>query len=353
MSVTVSDLLKLPSLRQATVIGGHRGLSRIVSSISVLESTDPDVLVENVFPAGEFYGSEIVITGFLNCLDDIDCQCANIQRLAEGGEVGLILFYVGVYLPYVDQRLIDLADQLDFVLVQMPWGQKELRYGEVISDVIECIYHDRNRGESIVYDILTRVSSLPQPQRTISTVLKMLSDLLSASAILTDGFLQVLNLAAWPRNLERTLKEHLFDLRRYTKQEGSTACPFLPNGHIFHASILPDGGSLMELFLIKEGQPLSQTLQEQCVDVIRLSLNIWGQQHGVIAIRELIRAILQDEPIKMRRLADLFHIHITAIREMWILDGHGRRVRPADGQGTGRLARLSGELCRHRVCRPV
>ena len=92
MSVTVSDLLKLPSLRQATVIGGHRGLSRIVSSISVLESTDPDVLVENVFPAGEFYGSEIVITGFLNCLDDIDCQCANIQRLAEGGEVGLILF---------------------------------------------------------------------------------------------------------------------------------------------------------------------------------------------------------------------------------------------------------------------
>lgn len=196
MSVTVSDLLKLPSLRQATVIGGHRGLSRIVSSISVLESTDPDVLVENVFPAGEFYGSEIVITGFLNCLDDIDCQCANIQRLAEGGEVGLILFYVGVYLPYVDQRLIDLADQLDFVLVQMPWGQKELRYGEVISDVIECIYHDRNRGESIVYDILTRVSSLPQPQRTISTVLKMLSDLLSASAILTDGFLQVLNLAA-------------------------------------------------------------------------------------------------------------------------------------------------------------
>ena len=332
MSVTVSDLLKLPSLRQATVIGGHRGLSRIVSSISVLESTDPGVLVDNVFPAGEFFGSEIVITGFLNCLDDIDCQCANIQRLAEGGEVGLILFYVGVYLPCVDQRLIDLADQLDFVLVQMPWGQNELRYGEVISDVTECIYHDRNRGESIVSDILARVSSLPQPQRTISTVLKMLSDLLSASAILTDGFLQVLNLAAWPRGLERTLKDHLTDLRRYTKQEGNAPCPFLPDGHIFHASILPDGGQLMEFFLIKEGQPLSQTLQEQCVDVIRLSLNIWGQQHGVIAIRELIRAILQDEPIKMRRLADLFHINIAAIGEMWILTG-------TDGASIQRLAR--------------
>ena len=112
MSVTVSDLLKLPSLRQATVIGGHRGLSRIVSSISVLESTDPDVLVDNVFPAGEFYGSEIDSSpASLNCLDDIDRQCANIQRLAEGGEVASFCS-MGVYLPYVDQRLIDLADQL-------------------------------------------------------------------------------------------------------------------------------------------------------------------------------------------------------------------------------------------------
>ena len=40
MSIMVSDLLKLPSLRQAEVVGGHRGLNKIVSSISVLEGTD-------------------------------------------------------------------------------------------------------------------------------------------------------------------------------------------------------------------------------------------------------------------------------------------------------------------------
>lgn len=50
MSVSVGDLLKLPSLRRAKVLGGHRGLSKIVSSISVLESTDPGVLVDEVFP---------------------------------------------------------------------------------------------------------------------------------------------------------------------------------------------------------------------------------------------------------------------------------------------------------------
>lgn len=63
MSVTVADLLNLPSLRQAKVLGGRNGLGKIVSSISVLESVDPGILIDPLFPQGEFYGSEIVITG--------------------------------------------------------------------------------------------------------------------------------------------------------------------------------------------------------------------------------------------------------------------------------------------------
>lgn len=122
MSVTIADLLTLPSMRGAQVLGGARGLSKIVSSISVLESTDPSVLIDCLFPKDEFFGSEIVITGFLNALNDVECQCANMRRLAAGGEVGLILFYVGVYLQKVDQRLIDVADELDFVLITMPEG---------------------------------------------------------------------------------------------------------------------------------------------------------------------------------------------------------------------------------------
>lgn len=196
MSVTVEELLKLPSLRQAKVLGGHRGLSKIVSSISVLESTDPGALINGLFPQGEFYGSEIVITGFINIVDDIDCQCANIRRLAEGGEVGLILFYVGVYLPRVDQRLIDLANELDFVLISMPEGQRSLRYSEVISDVTEHIFRDRTRSASIVTDILARVSDLPEHQRTVNTVIKMLSDHLSASVVLCDSGFRIQNLVS-------------------------------------------------------------------------------------------------------------------------------------------------------------
>lgn len=119
MSVTVSDLLKLPSLRQAKVLGGAGGLQKVVSSISVLESSDPSVLISEVFPRDKYSGSEIVITGFLNCINDVDRQCSNLMRL------------------------IDIADAHDFVLICMPEGQRHLRYSDLITDVTECIYRDR------------------------------------------------------------------------------------------------------------------------------------------------------------------------------------------------------------------
>lgn len=321
MSVTVSDVLKLPSLRHATVVGGENGLSKMVSGISVLESIDPQVLVDNIFRSGEFMANELVITGFLNCTDNVDLQCANIRRMAEGGEVGLILFYVGVYMQEVDRRLIDLANSLDFVLIQMPVGEKELRYGEVITEVMECIFRDREKGDSMVADILARITALPEHQRSVSTTLKILSDRLMASVVLTDCSLNILNLAAWPSNMADLIIKHQKQLGSAMQTQGNSAYLFLPDCLVYHSAIVPESGPQMELFILKEGSQLSQSLWENAVDVVRLGINIWGKQHGSIAISELIRSILQDDPMKMRRLADIFHIPIEKIHEMWIFSG--------------------------------
>ncbi|MDO4544549.1 MAG: PucR family transcriptional regulator ligand-binding domain-containing protein [Bacillota bacterium] len=317
MSVTVSDLLNLPSLRQATVVAGKKGLNKIVSSISVLETTDTSYLVDGLFQQGEFFGSEIVITGFLNCIDDVDCQCDNIRRLAEGGEIGLILFYVGVYMPRIDKRLIDLANELDFVLIQMP-KSKNLRYGEVISDVSEYIHNDRAKNDFIVSDILARVSRLPEHQRTINTVLRMVSDGIMASVLLTDNSMNLINIAAWPQNVEPEIKSNLAKIIQLVKSGDS-----LKDTNIYLFPIVPDDNHPMNLLLIKEGATLSTMLQSQVTDIVRISLNIWGKNHGNIALHELFRAILQDDPLKMRRLADIFHITISDIHELWVLSGTG------------------------------
>lgn len=170
MSVTVSDLLNLPSLRRARVIAGQGGLTKIVSSVSVLESTDPGVLVDEVFPKEEYFGGEIVITGFLNMPENVELQYKNMLRLAEGGEAGLILYYVGAYLKKIDPSLLQLADEKDFVLIVMPEGDVTLRYSEVISEATELIYRDKIQNNSIVSEILQRVSVLSPYQRTVPTI---------------------------------------------------------------------------------------------------------------------------------------------------------------------------------------
>lgn len=318
MSVTVEQLLKLPSLSRAKVVGGRGGLSKVVSSISVLESTDPGALVDEVFPQGEFFGSEIVITGFLNSVDNVPLQLANIRRLAQGGEVGLILFYVGVYLPRIDPQLIALADELDFVLIVMPEGEATLRYGEVINDVMACIYRDRAQSSSIVLDILANISALPKHLQTVNTALKILSDRISASVLLCDASFHILNLVAWPRGIEASVAGGFRRMQSYPPPGGSQTCPFVPDARIYRMSLGVDGGQQMELLLIKAGLPFDPATLGQVMDATRICINIWGRRHGEIAIHELIRAILQDEPLKMRRLAEIFHVDVASLHEMWI-----------------------------------
>ena len=318
MSVTVADLLKLPSLRNARLAAGRGGLDRPVSSISVLEYADANALQNELFENNEFYGSEIVITGFTSIPRDVEAQCANIRRLAGAGEVGLILFYVGIFMPKVDRELVELADSLDFPLIVMPEKQMNQRYSEVICEVMEAIFRDQNSAAGLVGDILQRMSLLPEHQRTPDTVLRLLSDRIRASAALSDRARHVLSAANWPRTLEFRPEQVLPALPALPQPWGA---PMELEGGRFqlYRCSLSDTASGMELFLLKEGTPLSPETARQSAEVVRLAVNLWGRGHDREVMSELVRAILRDEPLKMRRLADIFHVDVASIHSMWVL----------------------------------
>ena len=154
MSITVADVMKLPSMRGAKVLGGAGGLARVVSSISVLEYAQTSAIQSELFDRVEFLGNELAITGFMNNPDDVELQCTNIRRMASIGEVGVILFYVGIVMKKVDRQLIDLANALNFPLICMPVGQMNQRYSEVICEVMELIYRDQMAGANLVSELL-------------------------------------------------------------------------------------------------------------------------------------------------------------------------------------------------------
>lgn len=312
MSVTVADILTFPCLKEARVVAGKGGLNKIVSSVSVLEFANANDLQKEILSNIEFYGSEIVITAFANIPNNIDQQCANIRRLAAVGEVGMILYYVGILMPKVDQALIDLANQLDFVLIVMPEKRLDLRYSEVICEVMEAIFHDHSTSLTLVSDILAQISRLPDHQRTVDTVLRLVRDRIRCTMLLVDHNRRTLGMETWPVSLELNLKE---------LPQVSTMTPILisKDRSMWRCPLEPNNSQSMELYLIKDGSALPKELVVQVVDVVRLAVNLWSSHHADVQISELVRAILRDEPLKMRRLAELFHIDVASMHSMWIL----------------------------------
>ena len=320
MSVTVADLLKLPCLREAKLIAGEKGLIRIVSSISVLEYAEVTSLHDALFKNNAFYGSEIVISGLINIKDDVAAQCANIRRLSEVGEVGLILYYVGIFLPCIDQQVIDLANELNFALICMPENRLDLRYSEVICEVMEAIFKDQMLDTHFVSEILERISVLPIHQQSIDTVLKMLSDRIRASCILTDNTFSELNAASWPRTLSLAIDSILPQLDFLQKENPSVLDE--PDGKKMWVCKLPitnDKAPNMHLFILKEQESLSMEIAKQAAEVVQIAVNIWSHNHGQLGTSELVQAILKDEPMKMRRLAEFFNIDVASIHTMWVL----------------------------------
>ncbi|WP_027822028.1 PucR family transcriptional regulator ligand-binding domain-containing protein [Lactiplantibacillus plantarum] len=134
MSVTTHEILKLPALKGAKVIAGAAALDKIVGSVSVLEYSQPTMVQNEILQHINFNHDEIVLTAFASIKNDITAQCRNIELLATAGEIGIILFYVGLIVPTIDPRVIATAEQHDFLLLCMPKNEPNITYSSVITE---------------------------------------------------------------------------------------------------------------------------------------------------------------------------------------------------------------------------
>lgn len=349
MSITVSQLMNLPCLRRAKVLAGHNSLDRIVTSITVLEYSTPTEMQKKLFESIDFWGSELILTGFCNIADDVEAQCDNIRMFAMAGEVGIILYYVGLIMPQVDPKLIELANELDFVLICMPENEPNLRYSEVIHEAMDAIVRDELNNPSFTIDLLEQMTKVPPSQQSVKTILRITSDRLRASAVITDSEYRVLSEASWPRNQNLSWA----DMIDRTAMHGGSDCAWEIKGTqnlwVYKAELHPGNHSRMFLFVFSERGKLDQLLWKQVVEGVRVSMGVWGKTHDQTDLSELARAIILDEPIKMRRLGDLYHIDVASLSDMWILRSlKGENLSP----WTGEISRLSSlytgvGLCEH------
>ena len=296
----------------AEVLAGHAGLTNPVESISVLEYGATTAILDQLFRNNIFSGNELVVTAFANIRDDVDAQCDNIRRYHAVGSVGVIIYYVGIIMPEIDQKLIDVCDELGFVLISMPPMKMDLRYSEVITEVLFSIFREQQKKRFFVSSILDRLSGLPPEQRNMSTLLHMLSEHLRASVILTDRKGKLDTAVFWPRIIADFVSDNVPDWIK--KVAGSNRIP-VPlegkTGWLYRCPTLLNDSDDLHLYLLKFDELLTDDILWQASELIRLFIHIWNKNHGKFVTAELIRAILNGNQIQMNRLAEVFHIQVN------------------------------------------
>ena len=328
MSVTVQEALKLPSMRNAYVAAGNGGLAGDLFGVTVFDYPGTPALLEKCLSTPSHNpGRQMILTSFSGIEDDEALQCECLRRLHQNGEAALVLYYVGAVVKKVFPALRQLADSLDFPLIVMPEGRMDLRYGDMISELGSVLLSDKVRySGSMVTEIISQVSKLPQDRRTVDSVLSLLSGRLHVSLILTDSKLNELGFSPWPSHntsLADLITEE--NVSHHVKRRKSFSP--VPGSYIWYAQIHDRGIEPMRLFLIEEGSVLNDVSVDMAKETVQLAVELWSNSHSAVLTSELVKAILNDEPIRMRRLSEDLHIDIKSIHTTWLI----RRTDGAEG----------------------
>lgn len=126
MAITCRNLLELPTLKQLKAVGGLNGLDRIIRWVHVADVPE----VTNWVQGGELLfitglGIKNEIRSILHLINEV-----NAKKLA-----GLVI-NVGPYIPEIPVAAIELANELDFPLFELPWAVKLVEVTEALCSLI-------------------------------------------------------------------------------------------------------------------------------------------------------------------------------------------------------------------------
>lgn len=328
MSVTVADCMKLPALREAQLIAGNSGANRVVTAVSVIEYPKISLLSSDLV-----VGNEMMISALVFIKDDVEQQCQLVKHIHSMGGACLVLYYVGVFVPELDDRLIETANRLGFPLIAMPTGRMDYRYSDLITEVMEQVFIDQKQERYYVSEMVNRISQLPSQHQTMGSVLRLLSDRLHCTLLLADRYLKGKAAAAWPISNQWDYRAVLECFSENRVLSSKPLVEYICEKKVFAWDFPVRSKRKQDFHLFVLDEQGTQTNEDlsQAAEVIELFLNIWNRDHNYEGTDALVHAILSDQPAEKERLAAQMHIDIEPIHTVWILKIRNENGKPVDG----------------------
>lgn len=328
MSVTVKDCLHLPSLSFGRVVGGKAGLEKIVSSVSVLEVFDHTEL-------NAFTPNELIISALYGVRDDVDKQCEVLQELSDTGGIALVLFYVGRIVPVVDEKLIRLADKLEFPLIEIKSDDYRIKYSDIISDVMSSIIQNQTVSDDFVSTTEKRLAQLPTELRSMENLLDIMSNHFKCSLVLTGSAQMYFQSVYHPA---RTLTEpDLFYEQFHDEPAGYSHREILLDGtrfHLYKMDFSHSENTRMTLYASCRNTVLDEKILSDMCTCTRFFSTVWGYSLNPASPETLLSLILKADEKAALRFLQTADISFERLRNLMI-------ISPGDGDITALMSHIA------------
>ncbi len=298
MKLTVEDCLRLPTLTNAKVVAGTKGLKSEVKSITVIEFTEDFGIINTPH--------ELAITAFHAFRYNIERQCKTLRHLKTSGDVGLIIFYSDLILKGVDDKLLQTADELDFPLILLPGEDWGLAYSDVIKEVMDAVISTTRLGRSHIYNTIKKISEMKQGERTINKVLEIAGSLTGTNLMLCDRQYNLLAKTFYTSKNSINLNDILAKLRDQKELSLSTQTE-IGRIYSFHFFIQEN----THLILLATGSNFDIFTLSDIAEIVRLFSAIWDYDLTLSSKESIIPTLLEGRTLQIKSISTKYSIDIS------------------------------------------
>ncbi|MCR4391863.1 MAG: PucR family transcriptional regulator ligand-binding domain-containing protein [Candidatus Acetothermia bacterium] len=182
--LTLREGLQLAEpLRRARVLAGEGGLDRVVESVNVMEV--PDIL-EWVRPG------ELLVTTLYPLRDNPEALAELVPQLAAKGLVGLAIT-PGSYVDRIPPEMIEVADRLDFPLIELP---PKVSFIDIIQPLTSRILHIQASELRQSESLLRRFLDLVLRGGSFAEIARLIAEAVGHPVAVIDRFRRVLGQSA-------------------------------------------------------------------------------------------------------------------------------------------------------------
>lgn len=179
VAITIKEALQLPIMQKTKLVAGQQGIHHQIKWVTIVE------VLEDIgrLQKGEF----LITTGFNLAKDEASKEV--FHRLLKSKLLSGVAIYTSFYMKEIPQSFIDLANENDLPLIEIP---VDINFSEITKEVLEKIVNKQTYLLEQSEKIHRHLTTLILNDHSLTEVTKRLAQLTSSKIMIYNEFYEVI-----------------------------------------------------------------------------------------------------------------------------------------------------------------